>query len=326
MRIRYLIVFLIVLTLCFCGCKKDEPSPDDEVIPTPEQITVVSISDSGASDSIAESESDKEEVPKEDVPEEDIIHTENTSMDQYINTYWTASEFTMVEAETWTVDMPWEMWSVDIFLYEGGKCRFLSVMYDAYLDGSQDYADCVWYIDESTDRLCIGPEYSEEHVEGYIKDGRLYIDCYGGTMTFDQKEMPAPGGQWCMADLVGTWNLVSSEVEGCVYTPEADGVHGAITFHKYETELEAYYAYEDFSGRTEVSIGVVAREDKVLYDGFDNKVWRARLVGDKENTVFYASLIDRNTMEIMIYTYFDGYEYPAVCSQIFEWEGTGAVG
>lgn len=315
-----LIAVFFVLCLAGCGKNKPEPTPTTPTSSQPEQWSDIVLSDSNvvppASSELVDTDDSQEEPAEEKI-----------SAEMLENTCWTASELTIIEAETWTVEMPWTGWSVDIILNKQGKCRFLSVIHDSYLEGSQDYADSRWYVDQETNRLCIELGNNEERIEGYIRDGKLYMDCYNGIMAFEQKEMPAPGGQWCMGDLEGSWSLESIEIEGYESSAEDEGMHGAISFLRTDTGYIAYYTNETASGdRTELEILEILYKPEALYYGCPNETWCGELVQDDKSTEYYAAITDRNTLKLLVYTYYDDMEYPAVCCQTYKWEGTGPVG
>ena len=258
----------------------------------------------------------------ESVPSEAVL---TVSADELCGTYWKAVRFEGEGSAEGGDEMPMGSWNVDLFLNGDGTGRLRNTYGASY---NYFRPECSWSYDEGTARLLIAlSDGTAPAFSGYFTEKGLCLDYYGDKLWFEQAEMPAAGGQWCLADLVGTWTLERSEIEGCEFLAEEDGIHGSVSFFFSDPELNANYVwFDDFGNRTEFVDAAVAYQDMPLFDGGENESWCVELIVDDENVECYASIIDREKLVMLIETYEEGYEYPAISIQYFSWEGTGAVG
>lgn len=143
----------------------------------------------------------------------------------------------------------------------------------------------------------------------------------------DQAGTLLAGAQWSLADLEGTWKLESAEIEGCKFSAEEEGMYGSVSFFFDDQALRANYVQsDDYGNRTEIVDAIVVYLDMPLFDGCANESWCVELIGDDDSVKCYAAILDRENLMMLVETYFDDYEYPAVSVQYFSWQGTGAVG
>jgi len=309
--------------LAACGDKPETPDTGNAPVSQSTKPSATPILPGGNNDAAGESQ----EPAPEPVSEFDEI------TDSYFaDTYWVAVEFVSTESQTEVNSMPWETWNVDIILYAEGGAKFRSVMYDAYTEGARMYSDSFWYVDEDTDELQIGLYDAETLLFGKVSNGDLYIDYSGGTLRFERgEEMPTNGDEWCPADLVGTWALETHEIEGYGGTAEEFGLIGPISFFAAYPGLVANFVNHDAVGNeTSVWNAPVVRTDLGLYDGGYNTRWTVMFELEPDDISYkrecWANMTDRNTLEVMIFSYFEGEEYPTVCFQTYSWQGEDAVG
>ena len=309
--------------LAACGDKPEAPQTDNVPVSEATKPSVTPILPGGEDDAAGESH--------EPMPEPISEYDEITDAD-FADTYWVAVEFVSTESQVEVNQMPWETWNVDLILYAEGAAKFRSVMYDAYTEGAKMYADSGWVVDEDTDELQIGLYDAETMLFGKVKNGSLYIDYSGGTLRFERSETePINGDEWCTGDLVGTWKLETHEIEGYGATAEELGMMGSVSFFEAYPGLVANFVNHDSAGNeTSVWNAPVERTDLGLYDGCYNTRWTVMFELEPDETTdkveCWATMVDRDTLEVMLFSYFEGEEYPALCFQTYSWQGEDAVG
>ena len=319
---------VILLLGCLAACGDKPETPDTGSNPTgaatkPSAAPILPDGTDGDTEAYGGS--------NEPMPEPVSEYAEITDAD-FADSYWVAAEFVSAGSRVEVNTMPWETWNVDLILHAEGAAKLRSIMYDAYTEGSEMYTDCMWVVDEDTDELQIGLYDVETLLFGKVKDGQLYMDYSGGTLRFERREaMPVNGDEWCTGDLVGTWKLETHEIEGYSGTAEELGMNGSISFFAAYPGLVANFVDRDSSGNeTSVWNAPVVRSDMGLYDGCYNTRWTVmfELEPDEysDKVECWATLSDRDTLEVMLFTYFEGEEYPAVCIKTYSWQGDGAVG
>ena len=316
-------VILTLGCLAACGDKPDVSDTGSNPTGTATKPSATPILPGGDDDAAGESH--------EPMPEPISEYDEITDAD-FADTYWVAVEFVSTESQVEVNQMPWETWNVDLILYAEGAAKFRSVMYDAYTEGAEMYADSGWVVDEDTDELQIGLYDAETMLFGKVKDGSLYIDYSGGTLRLERSETePINGDEWCTGDLVGTWALETHEIEGYGGTAEEFGLMGSISFFAAYPGLVANFVNHDAAGNeTSVWGAPVERTDLGLYDGCYNTRWTVMFYLEPDEISYkrecWATMVDRDTLEVMIFSYYEGDEYPTVCFQTYSWQGDGAVG
>jgi len=320
----------IILTLGYlaaCGDKPENPDTGSNPTSTATKPSAAPILPGGTDDGETGAAGESNDPMPESVSE----YNEITDAD-FADSYWVAVEFVSTESQAEVNQMPWETWNVDLILYTEGAAKFRSIMYDVYTEGAQMYSDCMWVVDEDTDELQIGLYDAETLLFGKARDGYLYIDYSGGTLRFERREeMPINGDEWCTGDLVGTWKLESHEIEGYGGTAEELGLSGSISFFAAYPGLVANFVDRDSNGNeTSAWNAPVERTDLGLYDGCYNTRWTVMFELEPDETTekieCWATMVDRDTLEVMIFSYFEGEEYPAVCIKRYSWQGDGAVG
>lgn len=306
-------VLLCLMCLTACGDKPEKP--DNAVSPT---------------DQVSQSDTNGKDAAPLDGTNDSKYDA--VTDDDFADTYWVAVEFVSSESQVEVNPMPWETWNVDLILYKEGGAKFRSVMFDSYTEGAQMYSDCWWSVDEDADELQIGLYDAETLLFGKVKDGSLYIDYSGGTLRFERgEEMPINGDEWCTADLVGTWKLETHEIEGYGGTAEEMGMSGSITFSADYPGLTANFVNHQDNGN-EISVwnAPVERTDLGLYDGCYNTRWTVMFELEPDDISYkrecWATMVDRDTLEVMLFSYYEGEEYPTLCIQRYSWQGDGAVG
>ncbi|MBR3706594.1 MAG: hypothetical protein IKM19_06460 [Firmicutes bacterium] len=286
----------------------------------------------GCSDS--PQEPDKPDVPP-DGPQNQTeeVHDPVTEAD-LADTYWVAREYIATEIENrpdTVYEMPHEGWNVDLILYKEGAARLRSVKDYAYVEETAVFADASWTVGTDGKTLILS-EYaggSGETLTGWMQEGKLYLSDGTGTFIMEKGSMPVNGAEWLPADMVGIWKLSTNEIEGYVETAEELGIEGYLSFSAYDGGLAAdYYTSDDSGILTEVFADQVKYEEMSLHEGCANEVWSVSFTSEDGLTECYATIIDRDTLRMMIFTYLDGMEYPAVAVQNFLWQGngSGAVG
>lgn len=311
---KHLALFLAML-ICMgvlCSCGKDAPDGNDSV----------------QSDSVVSKTDDTDLYPVQEQEEIDNIETQYEaaiSADKIGGTYWKAVRFEGEGSAEGGDEMPMGSWDADIFFNEDGTGRFRNTYGASY---NYFQPECEWSFDEGTSRLLIKlTDGSETYIHGLFTENGLRIDYNEGYLWFEQSDMPPAGGEWCLADLVGTWKLDAVEIEGYKYSAEEEGVQGSISFFFNDPELNANYVnYDDFGNRTEFVDAMVVYQDMPLVDGFVNEAWCVELIEDDDSIKCYAALTDRENLTVIVEYYDEEFEYPAVSVQFFTWEGTESVG
>lgn len=311
---KKMIALLCALLICLCalcGCGNDAPAETGQ--------PGAPAANDQADDSTDYPVQEQEEIDRVDTPASITL-----SAGEISGTYWRAVRFEGEGSAEGGDEMPIGSRNVDLFLNDDGTGRLRST-YGASYDSFQP--ECSWSYDEGTARLVLETSDGMASFGGVFTESGLCIDYNGGKLWLEQAEMPTAGGQWCLADLVGTWKLETMEIEGYALTAEEAGAHGSVSFFFLDPELNANYVqYDDFGNRTEIVDAKVVYLDMPLFDGCANQSWCVELIGDDDSVKCYAALLDRDTMVMMVEYYDEGFEYPAVSIQHFGWEGAGAVG
>jgi len=322
---KKIIASICAALICFgvmSGCGKDKP--DDTTVQP--DVPVVSSTESSASDSNDTDDTGMYPVEEqEEIDNPENQSNSNISEEKIRGTYWKAVRFEGEGSAEGGDEMPMGSWNADLFLNENGTGRFRNTYGASY---NYFQPECEWSFDEGTARLLLElSDGSGTFFHGLVTENGLRIEYNEGDLWFEQADMPPAGGQWCLADLVGTWRLERSEIEGDQFSAEEMGIHGSASFFFNDPELTANYVwYDDFGNSTEIVDAMVVYMDMPLVDGSANESWCVELIGRDDNIKCYAAVLDRETMMIMLETYEEGYEYPAVSIQYFAWEGNGPVG
>lgn len=313
-----------LICLCaLCGCGKDVPNGNDTVQP---DVPAVSETDNGSTEN--NDNDDTGIYPVEE--QEEIDNAENQSntasyADKIGGTYWRAVRFEGEGSAEGGDEMPMGSWNADLFLNDDGTGRFRNTYGASY---NYFQPECEWSYDEGTSRILLKlTDGTETYIHGLLTENGLRIDYNEGDLWFEQADMPPAGGEWCLADFVGTWKLERAEIEGFGFSAEEMGMHGSVSFFFNDPELNANYVqYDDFGNRTEIVDAMVVYQDMPLFDGCVNETWCVELIGRDDSVKCYAAILDRETLVVLVEHYEEGFEYPAVSVQYFRWEGTGDMG
>ncbi len=119
-----------------------------------------------------------------------------------------------------------------------------------------------------------------------------------------------------LADLVGSWELVSGETEGFTFTVDEGGMIAYLEFSEDGTasyrEMQMYEPWEIHEGMA------VEMQDVPLYDGCGNEAWSAQLITNDPSVEWYVTLLSRDTLRFMQFAYYDEDEYPVVFLGTFQ--------
>lgn len=322
-RFMAMICAALICLSAMCGCGKDAPNENGTVQPD-----APAVSDADSSNTENNDMDGTELYPVQE--QEEIDNLENQpnaapSTDEIGGTYWRSVRYEGESSAEGGDEMPMGSWNVDLFLNENGTGRLRNTYGASYISFQPE---CEWSYDEGTSRLLLElSDETETFFHGLFTENGLRIEYYGGDLWFEQAPMPPAGGQWCLADLVGTWKLERAEIEGFEFSAEEMGMHGSVSFFFNDPELNANYVqFDDFGNRTEIVDAMVVYLDMPLFDGCVNETWCVELIGDDDSVKCYAAILDRETLVMLVEHYEEGFEYPAVSIQYFGWEGTGPVG
>ncbi len=122
--------------------------------------------------------------------------------------------------------------------------------------------------------------------------------------------------QMGLADLAGSWEMVSGEIEGYTfYTDEG----GMIAYLDFTEDGRATYREAQPGDPWEIHEDMaVEMQDVPLYDGCGNEAWSAQLITGDPDLEWYVTLLSRNILRFMQFAYFDDEEYPVVFLATFE--------
>lgn len=325
---EFLLLLLLAVLLSGCGTDKGVESAQEENL---------ALSQSASEEEMAE---EKKEAANHDnnLQKQDIAET--PEVNQFADTYWTAVAYQQKDNNTW-LELPAaasesrSSWWLDLFLYADGTMRLRDVSGNFY-DGLsmagkwEESADGILVITEGN-HLYEGYRPSGEMVEEELpvfvsadtavleklressrETPLLAMQYYGGYIYFQQAPMPGEDRQLCMADMKGSWTMISGEIEGSVYGVE-EGILTSIAFEegKYLTEA-VHTSFAKYVGEiTEFRASVFYREEP-LYEGCGNESWSVELRPQslgKEDDEYYATLLDEDTLLLQHFYTIDGIRF-----------------
>lgn len=266
--------------------------------------------------------------------------SENDST-SYENTYWVAVKYADYSYDgqekkeiTWK-DMPvvaegtQKAWWMDLFLFADGTVRLRDVSGDFYdgmaLEGhwimSEDGIACTdgHWPGKEPGTSALKPEKlpSFRLVDGSVPEekgleGMLALDYYYGCVYFMQAPMPDKDKQLCMADMKGSWTMVSGKVDGFVYGVE-EGILTSLTFEEgnYLTEAVHTSLAKCVGEISEIRASVFYREEP-MYEGCGNESWSVELRPQslfEGDDAYYATLLDEDTLLLQHFYTIDGISY-----------------
>ena len=278
---------------------------------------------------------DDPEVP-EDGPQSQTedVHDPVTEAD-LVDTYWIAREYIATEIENrpdTVYEMPHEGWKADLIIYKEGAARLRSVKDFSYVKETAVFADASWTVGSDAKSLILS-EYEDgagQSLTGWMQEGKLYLSDGTGIFIMEKGTMPVGGAEWLPADLAGNWKLVTSEIEGYEATAEELGLEGSISFLPADDMRMAvdYWLLDEYGNETFAFDESIEYKEEQLHEGCENESWIVSFASEDGKTEYYATMINRDYLRMMIFSYMEDMEYPAVAIQNFLWQGngSGAVG
>lgn len=248
----------------------------------------------------------------------------------FFNSYWTAVQlipaYPLGDGEpVLNVDL-----YADIIFYPDGNAKFHNVRNGLYVDDLEKYAECEWKYDETTNEVTLSvPDTGDSLILDYDFDGTclIYTDGNGDKLRFDNNsDFPSGGAEYCAADVLGSWKLLSLVFEstpaGEVVNAEDIEMSGAITFLSVDDALAVNFVNTSADG-TELSVWErpVMVEQCAMYDGCENDDW-TMLFTPAETDIFaqneyYATLLDGDTLKVMIFSYTPDGDFEGVYYQFY---------
>ena len=161
------------------------------------------------------------------------------------------------------------------------------------------------------------------------EEDALIFDYRGTALTMQQADLPQEtGALYHPAELVGTWLMISGEMEGWEWNA-MPGELESLVFKTVSTATEVTLAadHENRSHYGELRDARYGQEltilNEPLYEGCGNEAWSVRIGpespldknGYPTQTEFHVTMLERNTLLMQRYYTMDG--YPAVSYQTF---------
>ena len=214
-----------------------------------------------------------------------------------------------------------EVWFIDLMLYADGTARFRDIRENVCLM-DDSYLNLTWEREENGHFVFYSKIYSRPVLDGVYENGVLLVEYMGMTLTMKQiPEITIVNQESLPAELVGTWLMVSTEVEGGQWEamPEIlSSLVFRVTAYDGPLELRADLEDMDYYGTMNDATHdqPVSILNEVLYDGCGNNSWSIRIGpespkdenGYPTETEFYATLVDYNTLLLQRYYTMDGYQ------------------
>ncbi len=294
-----LLCLLLPLALASCGKKGNENGSSGALQPVNEGSSTYS-------DALPESTSEQKE-----------------SEDPWTNTCWQANRYTINrEGQILEGTLPEEDWTIELYLLEDGAAR-----YREWKPQTFDYIgpyhlllgitpDCFWYPDGSGG-FFLSTEDSRTNedavfAQGYMENGQLRLELFGDRFWLEQQPMPARGGEYCMADLLGQWHMVSGETvtegesEVWTFTAGEMEINRTLTFHSSwdDEEPNGVDFYDEWHPGyfREARAMTADYQETPVYAGCGNEAWCLRLSGAEpvyQNYMeeeFYVTVLDEDTL------------------------------
>lgn len=234
------------------------------------------------------------------------------------DTYWVASEWHSEDTGETQALQP-DLWALDLMICCDGTARFRDIHERVCLvDDSQ--LTLTWERTEQGALLFFSRLHPQPVLRGTCEDGILYLDYQDVTLTMQEQDVPKEIGQtYTPAELVGTWLLVSGEVEGDQWEAMPDELSSLVfRVAAYDGPLELRADLERMDSYGEMIDAAHDQEvqilDEALYSGCDNGIWSVRIGpesakdenGHPVETEIYATLLDYHTLLMQRYYTLDG--------------------
>lgn len=218
--------------------------------------------------------------------------------DPFSGTYWTAVRWELDAEYKDASDLPIEDRWADLWLNEDGSAQYREVahcVYNAEMHGGR------WQVgEENTLHLTTSdPNAVYPAIDGHLEGEQLVLEYNSQRFYLEQAEPPAPGGELCAADMQGTWlqtGVREDSLAACLHVDEhwvdwGSGYQPTATL--YTAEKLDYYVpeYARYEGLELEVLDAPASEE------LHNRSWCLRLYN--EDAEFVASMIDRNTIQLM---------------------------
>jgi hypothetical protein len=258
------------------------------------------------------------------------IETADTELSEATlsNTYWTAVRYSKSGSEE-ILELP-EGRSTDLIILEEGAARFRNTKNYTYIEETAVFADSTWDIDDDGNTFSLSVYDSQEKLTGWLEEGKLLITTGQETFIMEKGDLPVSGAEWLMADLAGNWKLVTSEIEGYEATAEELGLEGSVSFLPADDMRMAvdYWLLDEYGNETFAFGENIEYKEEQLHEGCENESWIVSFASEDGKTEYYATMKNRDYLRMMIFSYMEDMEYPAVVVQNFLWQGngSGAVG
>lgn len=219
-------------------------------------------------------------------------------------------------------------WYLDLFVSVDGTARFRDIHEGVCLT-DDSYLKLMWERSTEGDFLFYNALQPAPILRGVCEGNGLILDYLGTTLYMRREAIPEKPGQWyAPAELVGTWLLVSGEIEGYSWEAMPNELSGlVISVTSLEGPLvlsadilewgpQGEARYESYGQILEVL-------QQPLYEGCENGAWSVRIGqpsprdanGYPTETEFYATLVGENELHLQRHYTMDG--YPAVSHQTY---------
>lgn len=224
--------------------------------------------------------------------------TAETSEGGLGGTYWTAVRWELEDeytGEAASSAFPTEERWADLWLHEDGSVLYREVMNCFY---NVEIHDGQWRQDGNALYLTASdPEAVYPAIDGYLEGDTLVLAYNSQRFYLEQTELPAPGGELCVADVQGTWKQTGvreDSLAACLHVDEhwvdwGSGYQPTATLYtaeKLDYYVPEYDRYEDL-------------ELEVLdtpIEGLSNQCWSLRLYN--EEAEFWVTLTDMDTLHL----------------------------
>ena len=317
--IRVLLLCLLVLALVACG-KKGTDGDSAAMNENDNQKGQIATQ-------TPESEPQVTQEPEQQEPETTEPEGEDVGI-ELAETYWTAYKYHIYEdtEEYPTEDGHW----VDMILRQDKTAQIREV-YDDIMLANEEQLKLTWEMGDDGKLLLYSAYSGELYWEGVVTENGIELDYYDGTLYLQQEQMPEGGNLYHPSQLLGTWMLVSGEVEGYEWEAMPGNYETMVFTYDWDPETEETklfvdgesYDYEGFLSTAfyDDTMEVIPLP---IYDGCGDDGWNVRF-GDispyDENGYpleeeWYVTLIDNDTLLRQIYWSMDG--APFVAYQTFK--------
>lgn len=304
------LVLVLSISLAACG-KADMETNAEDIKSSPNTVeeSQVELEEKAAEDTVT----DKEEKNKEESAPESL-QAKLLKEDSY----WTAYELKDYQG---TEELPTDNKWIDLILRADGSAQLREVENELILNNDL-MLHMTWKLEDSTIGLYI-EGFDEPYCEGTLNENGITLSYYGSTLCLRQDTMPKEAGEMLSpAQLAGTWVLTAGMVEGWEWDSRDEREYGVLFFDSTWNEeiagpvLQA--DYESRAGWGDMREAFYDREltllEEPIYEGCGNENWSVRIGpesplnehGYPQETDYYVTLLDENTLLLQQYYTFDG--------------------